>query len=211
MREGLTPDEFSDTTTSQGRQKSKGTAAAGEINASAKERAKLTSRVKQAKVVRISDRVDPLIGKGRSKGYGFLEMRDHADALRVLRWANNNPDVQLLLREWYKEEIKDLVKSLEKDTKGEGTTKAQLHRAKETLKELEGQGNKAVKTKKTLILEFSIENILIVKKRTSRGEEQRSTGPNTKVREHLISRRHESYIVYSPRTSDQLCSNQRRL
>ena len=188
-REGLTPDEFSDTTASQEQHKLRGKA--GEINAPGKERAKLTSRVKQAKIVRLSDRVDTLTGKGRSKGYGFLEMRDHADALRVLRWANNNPDVQTLLREWYKEEIKDLAKTLEKDTKGEDTTKAQLHRVKETLKEFEGQGDKAVRSKKTLILEFSIENILIVKKRTSRGEEHRSTGPNVNVREHLISRNME--------------------
>ena len=211
LREGLAPDEFSDTAASQERHKLKEAAGAGGINAPGKERAKLTSRVKQAKIVRLSDRVDSLTGKGKSKGYGFLEMRDHADALRVLRWANNNPDVQPLLREWYKEEIKDLINTLEKDTKGGDTTKAQLHRAKETLKEFEGQDDKAVKSKKTIVLEFSIENILIVKKRTSRGEEHRSAGPSAKVREHLIFRRYETDIVHSCRTSDQMCFKQRRL
>jgi nucleolar protein 4 len=181
LREGLTPDESSDTVARQKRRGLEEMATAGGKGSSGKERTKPTSRVKQAKIVRISDRVDALTGKGKSKGYGFLEMRDHADALRVLRWANNNPDVQPLLREWYEDEIKDLVKTLEKDKKGGDTTKAQLHRAKETLKELEGQRDKAIKFKRTLILEFSIENILIVKKRASRGEEHRSADPKAKV------------------------------
>ena len=187
LRAGLTPDEFSDTTAFQNRRKPEEAAAVAEQNASGKEGSKLTSRVKQAKIVRLSDRVEALTGKGRSKGYGFLEMRDHADALRVLRWANNNPGVLDLLREWYLEEVKDLVKTLEKDTKGGDTTKAQLHRAKEALKEFEGQGDKPIKSKRTLILEFSIENILIVKKRAFRGQEHRSAGPNAKVRKYLIA------------------------
>jgi nucleolar protein 4 len=186
LRACLTPDEVSDTAANQQRRTLEETAAATKKNASGKEGLKLTSRVKQAKIVRLSDRVEPLTGKGRSKGYGFLEMRDHADALRVLRWANNNPDVQALLREWHQEEVKDLVKTLEKDTKGGDTMKAQLHRAKETLKEFENQGDKAAKFKRTLILEFSIENILIVKKRASRGEEHRSAGASAKVRQSLF-------------------------
>jgi nucleolar protein 4 len=187
LRAGLTPDEFSDTAATQERQKPEETAEAAEKIASGRQGSKLTSRVKQAKIVRLSERVDPLTGKGRSKGYGFLEMRDHADALRVLRWANNNPDVQALLREWYQEEVEDLVKSLEKDTKGEDAAKARLHRAREALKEFEGQADKVIKSKRTLILEFSIENILIVKKRASRGEEHRSAGPDAKVRKYSIS------------------------
>ena len=186
LRAGLTSDEFSDTAAIQQRQKLEEAGTAAETNASGKEGLKLTSRVKQAKIVRLSDRVDPLTGKGRSKGYGFLEMRDHADALRVLRWANNNPDVQGLLREWHQEEVKDLVKTLEKDTQGGDTMKAQLHRAKEILKEIENQGDKAIKSKRTLILEFSVENVLIVKKRASRGDEHRSAGPSAKVRDYLF-------------------------
>ena len=38
--------------------------------------------VRQAKIVRQADRVDAVTGKGRSKGYGFLELGAHADALR---------------------------------------------------------------------------------------------------------------------------------
>lgn len=195
LREGLSPDELSDTAANQERHEIEEIATAGERNAHGKARSKLTSRVRQAKIVRLSDRVDPLTGKGRSKGYGFLEMRDHADALRVLRLANNNPDVHPLLREWHQEEIKDLVKALEKDTKGGDTTKAQLHRAKGALKELESQGDKAMKSKRTLILEFSIENILVIKKRASRGEEHRSAGPNARVRERLIAKNRELTLL----------------
>ncbi len=182
LREALTPDEFSDTSANQAEM-----ATTGERQPSGNGRSKLMSRVKQAKVVRLSDRVDPLTGKGRSKGYGFLEMRDHADALRVLRWVNNNQDVQPLLREWYEEEIKDLMKTLEKDTKGGDTTKAQLHRVKETLRELETQVDKVIRSKRALIVEFSVENILIIKKRADREMEYHSAGPNDKVREHFIS------------------------
>ena len=74
----------------------------------------------EAKIVRQQDRVDVLTGKGRSKGYGFVEMEKHADALRVLRWANNNPAVGKLFDEWYKEELKEL---LEKEKKAEKKAK----------------------------------------------------------------------------------------
>jgi nucleolar protein 4 len=65
--------------------------------------------VKQAKLVRQADRIDPITNKGRSKGYGFLEMDKHEDSLRVLRWANNNPEVGPLLATWWKDELHDLV------------------------------------------------------------------------------------------------------
>lgn len=63
------------------------------------------SRVRQSKVLRQADRVDPLTGLGRSKGYGFLELGCHADALRVLRWANANKDVGALFRGWWREAL----------------------------------------------------------------------------------------------------------
>jgi nucleolar protein 4 len=63
------------------------------------------SRVRQAKILRQADRVDPLTGLGRSKGYGFLELGCHADALRVLRWANANRDVGALFRGWWREAL----------------------------------------------------------------------------------------------------------
>ncbi|KAG2125689.1 hypothetical protein DEU56DRAFT_824551 [Suillus clintonianus] len=119
--------------------------------------------VKQAKLVRQHERVDPVTGKGRSKGYGFIEMPRHADALRVLRWANNNPAVTSLLSTWWKEELGDLLK-LEK---GKGDPdEARLKRIKD---ELEGQ----VKVPKgTLIVEFSIENVQVVQRRANLNKEK---------------------------------------
>ncbi|KAG5644707.1 hypothetical protein DXG03_007930 [Asterophora parasitica] len=115
--------------------------------------------VKQAKIVRQMERVDPVTGKGRSKGYGFLEMNTHADALRVLRWANNNPALGPLFEEWWKDELKDLVKHEKaKDEKDD----ARVTRLKE---ELERDGGK--KSKGTLIVEFSIENIQVVQRRNA--------------------------------------------
>ncbi|KIK45750.1 hypothetical protein CY34DRAFT_801216 [Suillus luteus UH-Slu-Lm8-n1] len=121
--------------------------------------------VQQAKIVRQHERVDPVTGKGRSKGYGFIEMPRHADALRVLRWANNNPAVAPLLSTWWKEELGDLIK-LEK---GKGDPdEARLKRIKD---ELEGQ----VKTPKgTLIVEFSIENVQVVQRRANQNKEKPS-------------------------------------
>lgn len=121
------------------------------------------SKVKQAKIVRQHERVDPVTGKGRSKGYGFIEMPRHADALRVLRWANNNPAVAPLLSTWWKEELGDLIK-LEKGKKDPDD--ARLKRIKD---ELEGQ----VKTPKgTLVVEFSIENVQVIQRRANQNKEK---------------------------------------
>ncbi|KAI0260752.1 hypothetical protein BC834DRAFT_899152 [Gloeopeniophorella convolvens] len=118
-------------------------------------------KVRQAKIVRQADRVDPLTGKGRSKGYGFLELRDHASALRVLRWANNNPAVSPLFEEWRAAEQ-------EERKKGDDSSQAKV------TSEAEGCGANAKQAKGTLIIEFSIENIQVVQRRTARQQ----TGPN---------------------------------
>ncbi|RDB25990.1 putative RNA-binding protein C4F6.14 [Hypsizygus marmoreus] len=115
--------------------------------------------VKQAKIVRQMERVDSVTGKGRSKGYGFLEMNTHADALRVLRWANNNPELGPLFEEWWKDELKDLIKQ---EKAKETTDEARLTRLKE---ELERGGTK--KSKGSLIVEFSIENVQVVQRRNA--------------------------------------------
>jgi len=119
--------------------------------------------VRQAKIVRLQDRVDPITGKGRSKGYGFLEMMTHADALRVLRWANNNPDVEGLMGGWWKEELGDILKKLEGEKKKSEEELARMKRVKDRIAELEGE--KAKKGGKTLVMEFSIENIQVVRRR----------------------------------------------
>lgn len=120
-------------------------------------------KVRQAKIVRQNDKVDPLIGKGRSKGYGFLEVERHSDALKVLRWANNNPNVSSILKEWWHAELKDMLAILDKkkDKSEEETSRWKR------LKDVVGT-NVEEKSKRTLIVEFSIENILVVKKREGR-------------------------------------------
>ena len=119
--------------------------------------------VRQAKIVRQADRVDAVTGKGRSKGYGFLELGAHADALRVLRWANNNLEVGRLFEEWWKEELGDLIKIEKKKEKKE---EGRLERMKAEL--AEGAEKRA---RGTLIVEFSIENVQVVKRRVAHQHE----------------------------------------
>jgi nucleolar protein 4 len=123
------------------------------------------SKVKQAKIVRTADRVDPMTGKGRSKGYGFLETEKHSDALKVLRWANNNLDVYALLKNLWSEEMKDLVGVLEKKAKKDEEEMSRLKRLKAALSGGEGEERGS---KRTLVVEFSIENVVIMKKREGR-------------------------------------------
>lgn len=155
-RNGLTPEELEEVT--------KESDEPGDSSTKPKVGKRLQgSRVKQAKIVRQHERVDPVTGKGRSKGYGFIEMPRHADALRVLRWANNNPAVAPLLSTWWKEELGDLIK-LEKGKKD--PDEARLKRIKD---ELEGQ----VKIPKgTLVVEFSIENVQVVQRRANQNKEK---------------------------------------
>ncbi|KAJ7105735.1 hypothetical protein C8R43DRAFT_1140711 [Mycena crocata] len=122
--------------------------------------------VKQTKIVRQAERVDPVTGKGRSKGYGFVEMHKHADALRVLRWANNNPKAGPLFEAWWKDELKDLVKAEKAKPDGDRDD-ARLKRLKEELEK-----GSAKKSKGTLIVEFSIENITTIQRRNTVQKEQ---------------------------------------
>lgn len=148
--------------------------------------------VKQAKIARATDRLDPLsphVGVGRSNGFGFLEMERHSDALKVLRWANNRPGVtDALLWGWWRDELREIVarakaeplgaKQQEKTRAGQGTDahpavteadawKTKLQLWERTLKEMEDQGAGAVKTK-LLLVEFSIENKHVLKMRADK-------------------------------------------
>lgn len=165
-REGLSADELAEPVTVDD-QESKDVVKEEEDakSKSKKHKAKAArpTSVKQAKIVRQSDRVDVVTGKGRSRGYGFVEMHTHADALRVLRWANNNADVGLLFDTWYKEELADLVKQEKaKDSPDEA-------RIKRIQGEMEAPSKPA---KGTLIVEFSIENIQVVQRRAAQKEKQ---------------------------------------
>jgi len=118
-------------------------------------------KVKQAKIVRESGKVDALTGKGKSKGYGFLELHKHEDALRVVRWANNNRAVGELWDGWWKSEVAELIR------KEKGTGEDGGKRLKELKEEAQTESKWKV-TKKTLIVEFSIENIQVTERRKSR-------------------------------------------
>jgi len=136
----------------------------GEVTEKGKDRKgkKSGQKVKQAKIVRESGKVDALTGKGKSKGYGFLELHKHEDALRVLRWANNNKAVGNLWDGWWKPEVEEAIKK-ENGSGEEGATR--LKRLKE---EVERGENRWKATKKTLIVEFSIENVQVTERRKSR-------------------------------------------
>jgi nucleolar protein 4 len=127
--------------------------------------------VKQAKIVRQAERVDSLTGKGRSKGYGFIEMHKHADALRVLRWANNNPDIGSLFNAWWKDELENLLK-LEKAKPESEKDDARVKRLKEEMDRWSTGDGKKKTMKGSLIVEFSIENIQVTKRRSASQKDQ---------------------------------------
>uniref|UniRef100_A0A0W0FWT2 RRM domain-containing protein n=1 Tax=Moniliophthora roreri TaxID=221103 RepID=A0A0W0FWT2_MONRR len=157
--------------------------------------------VKQAKIIRQQERIDPVTGKGRSKGYGFVEMHKHADALRVLRWANNNAAVGPLFEEWWKDELNDLIKREE--------TKGKEERNEDRLKRLQAELdnlNTGVVTKKvkgTLIVEFSIENVQVVKRRNMQ-QKDREEGPKEASIQSEIRSRGDLSPSKKPRLSAKL-------
>ncbi|PKI83265.1 RNA recognition motif-containing protein [Malassezia vespertilionis] len=131
------------------------------------------SLVIQSKVVRQNERVDPISGQGRSRGYGFLEMRTFVHALKALRWMNGNKDVIGLLMQWYQEDLIAQVAALKNANTSEDQTR--MKRMTSTIQDLEQEGVKAVKSelRGMLRVEFSIENITTVRKRTLRQQQAR--------------------------------------
>jgi nucleolar protein 4 len=158
LRTGLTPDElveiFDDEDGAQVKEED-----GGSTKTKARKKGERGTGVKQAKIVRQHERVDPVTGKGRSKGYGFLEMVGRADALHVLRWANNNPDVGPLFEQWWKDELEDLIKH---EKIRENKDEARLKRMKDELDKIGSRQSKG-----TLIAEFSIENVQVVQRRSA--------------------------------------------
>ena len=139
------------------------------------------SIVVQSKVVRQNDRVDPLTGQGRSRGYGFLEMRTFIHALKVLRWTNANPEVGKLLVGWWKEEIKSSLEKLKQSDSGE-EAKLRIKRLQSTLRDVDDLGTKALKNefRGLLRIEFSIENVATVRKRSLRQTQARENAAKRK-------------------------------
>lgn len=142
----------------------------------------------QSKIVRQTEKLDPITGQGRSKGYGFLEMRSHKDALKVLRWANNNPEVGPLMWEWWKVELGDMKERVEKaltaarkrEEEPQKETAKESKKGLESVEELESRLKKldsrleeddsrsggGMRGGKTLMIEFSIENVQVSHRRT---------------------------------------------
>lgn len=129
--------------------------------------------VKQAKIARQAERAEPLTGKGKSRGYGFLEMDRHSDALRVLRWANNREGTAELMWGWWKEELQDVVKrykSTKAGSKALDDEEAVAEKARIELIEkkiVDMDRDKGPKGK-TLLVEFSIENVVVTKRRAAK-------------------------------------------
>lgn len=142
----------------------------------------------QSKIVRQTDRVDTSTGLGKSRGYGFLEMNNHKNALRVLRYANNNSDVTNMMKEWLVDELeqaekrcKEAIASAKGEQKDEERTK---------LKKLEDRISKAKndqlkESRGTLMIEFSIENVQVIKRRADKAEAMRNRALKRKVSDHL--------------------------
>jgi nucleolar protein 4 len=143
------------------------------------------SKVKQSKILRQDDRLDPLTGLKRSKGYGFLEMHTHADALRVIRWANANSAVHKLFHSWWMEDLKFQIERLQGDTGkkeiSDTEKEVRIKRMQDKLKELEGEDEKSIARQgKTLIIEFSIENAVTVKRRDEKVDRVREKNKKRK-------------------------------
>lgn len=162
---------------------------------SKKKRGERDTAVIQSKVVRQTEKTDTITGQGKSKGYAFLEMRSHKDALKVLRYANNNPEVGKLMLEWYKVELGEMLerakKDLQKKREGKGKQPEPEEQADEekegvkgekkeepTEEDLEGRVRKiesglqerqdGMRGGKTLLIEFSIENVQVCHSQLSR-------------------------------------------
>ncbi|PWN30554.1 hypothetical protein BDZ90DRAFT_17291 [Jaminaea rosea] len=150
-----------------------------------------STSVVQSKIVKALDRPDPITGApgGRSKGFGFLEMRSFHEALRVLRWANANKDVQKLMAEWHVEELEDLKKKMETElaaSPGNADLSTRLKRVSGRLDDFKRGGASAVDKAERgglLFVEFAIENATVVKQRRDRAEQNRRNAERRKARD----------------------------
>lgn len=166
---------------------------------SALQRRRMTNKggfvVAQSKVIRAKDRLDATTGIGRSHGYGFIEMVTFADALKVVRFANANGGLRKQMLTWYAQELGEMLTKMEKEQ--ESTSKpakkddefvARKRRIEKKKAQLEA-GQVDVEEEGTrgglLVAEFSIENVVTVKRRSDRnrdkiksGRDRRSRGEN---------------------------------
>ena len=87
----------------------------------------------------------------------LLQCTKHAHALRLLRWANNNLQVGTLFDVWWKDELENPFK-LEKSRPQSERDDARTKRLKE---EIDRGDNWKKKSKGSLVVELSIENIQV--------------------------------------------------
>lgn len=157
------------------------------------------SVVVQAKVVLQSERVDPLTGQGRSRGYGFLEMRSFAHALKVLRWANANRGLGNLFVQWRREELETLRAKL----MDEDSDEAQLRRKRIDQALNEAENSFKSEARGVLRIEFSIENITTVRKRVLRQEQARDKASKRQKLEDVTSQETTGQYVSDQNTDEE--------
>ncbi|KAJ9476650.1 Nucleolar protein 4 [Pseudozyma hubeiensis] len=162
--------------------------------------------VVQSKIVRQHDRIEALTGLGKSKGYGFLEMKSFHDALKVIRWSNGNKAVGKLLVEWWKDDLSQQVDRIattihtktqtleqmklgeEKEKLGEeiaelATRRQRLRTKIAELSENADAGSEGKERGGMLMIEFAIENVVTTKKRADKLKAIKESGERRKARE----------------------------
>ncbi|KAH0437577.1 hypothetical protein IEQ34_026216 [Dendrobium chrysotoxum] len=162
---------------------------------SALQRRRMTNKggyvVAQSKVIRAKDRLDATTGIGRSHGYGFVEMVTFADALKFVRFANANGNLRKDMLSWYAEELGGMLTKLQKDrdpskiTKEDDEWVARKRRIEKKKAQLEA-GHVDVEEEGTrgglLVVEFSIENVVTVKRRSERNRDKIRSGRDRQSR-----------------------------
>ncbi|KAJ1330676.1 hypothetical protein BSLG_009128 [Batrachochytrium salamandrivorans] len=125
--------------------------------------------IKQAKVLLDMDRLDTVTRKPKSKGYGFVEFNTHADALACLRWMNNNMDAFIR-----KKAVGTAVAEPPRPAKGKNGKGPKGGKGAKGAKEDLVADTKADKRP---IVEFAVENRLIIKQRSQRNNMDASKQP----------------------------------
>nr|CDI51437.1 related to Nucleolar protein NOP4 [Melanopsichium pennsylvanicum 4] len=177
--------------------------------------------VVQSKVVRQHDRVEALTGLGKSKGYGFLEMKSFNDALKVIRWANANKAVSKLFGEWWKDDLQQQVdriatqiqaknKGLEEKKVGQEADKlrseieeltTRKHRLRSKLSELsqDAEGGEGKERGGMLMIEFAIENVVTTKKRADKLKAIKESTERRKQREEEDQEQRQHKVEFQRR------------
>ncbi|KAJ3127082.1 hypothetical protein HK100_009923 [Physocladia obscura] len=114
--------------------------------------------VTHAKIMRDPSKPDPTSKLGKSKGFGFIEFVNHSDALACLRYMNANP---LLF-------------------KHDGLTYNNEELAKIQSGEIGADEKATIEKAKRPIVEFTLENKLIVKKKEENAQKSRAASKEAK-------------------------------